>query len=298
MAELLTVIAILAILMALVGVGVYNYLRDLKLTEYDNAAKSIYIAAQNSITDLQASGEWAARESTYAAGMAQNPTAPRTDDEGKTQGDDALYYYVSADFAQKQGILPAGSIEAQVWDGSYVIEYRYDTGTVYGVFFTEGSQEDLESFYATGTGTNIRDRGVRRGNDPLVGYYGGAAATNLESVTLQEPVVNAGRSSVLAVTDPNLATGIDAMETVWLVTIQTGALDGEPGEGAGGTGGEEAAKPLKLMLSRGTGGGVSVRIIEDGQATLPIQDDFVTLSGEPSNKNTYSIDLALLKAND
>ena len=31
MAELLTVIAILAILMALVGVGVYNYLRDLKL---------------------------------------------------------------------------------------------------------------------------------------------------------------------------------------------------------------------------------------------------------------------------
>lgn len=298
MAELLTVIAILAILMALVGVGVYNYLRDLKLTEYDNAAKSIYIAAQNSITDLQASGEWAARESTYAAGMAQNPTAPRTDDEGKTQGDDALYYYVSADFAQKQGILPAGSIEAQVWDGSYVIEYRYDTGTVYGVFFTEGSQEDLESFYATGTGTNIRDRGVRRGNDPLVGYYGGAAATNLESVTLQEPVVNAGRSSVLAVTDPNLATGIDAMETVMLVTIQKGALDGEAGEGAGETGGEEAAKPLKLMLSRGTGGGVSVRIIEDGQATLPIHDDFVTLSGEPSNKNTYSIDLALLKAND
>lgn len=148
----------------------------------------------------------------------------------------------------------AGSIEAQVWDGSYVIEYRYDTGTVYGVFFTEGSQEDLESFYATGTGTNIRDRGVRRGNDPLVGYYGGAAATNLESVTLQEPVVNAGRSSVLAVTDPNLATGIDAMETVMLVTIQKGALDGEPGEGAGGTGGEEAAKPLKLMLSRGTEG--------------------------------------------
>ena len=74
---------------------------------------------------------------------------------------------MSADFAQKQGILPAGSIEAQVWDGSYVIEYRYDTGTVYGVFFTEGSQEDLESFYATGTGRTSATGGFVAGTTRL-----------------------------------------------------------------------------------------------------------------------------------
>lgn len=140
--------------------------------------------------------------------------------------------------------------------------------------------------------------GFVAGTTRLSAYYGGAAATNLESVTLQEPVVNAGRSSVLAVTDPNLATGIDAMETVMLVTIQKGALDGEPGEGAGGTGGEEAAKPLKLMLSRGTEGAFPCASSKTARPRWPIQDDFVTLSGEPSNKNTYSIDLALLKAND
>ena len=156
-AELLTVVAILAILAAIVGVSVANYLRNLTLTEYDNAAKSIYIAAQNNLADLQASGEWDANKNGVYIGKAEvagekaaEPTAQRTDDNGETQNDGLHYYYVSAEFARNSGILPQGTIDADVWGKSFIIEYCYETATVYGVFYTEESQTSLNGFYEKG----------------------------------------------------------------------------------------------------------------------------------------------------
>ena len=294
-AELLTVVAILAILAAIVGVSVANYLRNLTLTEYDNAAKSIYIAAQNSIADLQASGEWMAKESTYTKGEVRQPTAPRTDDEGRTQADDDRFYYVTAQFARDNGILPAGSIEAQVWGDSFIIEYRYDTGTVYGVFYAEGDMSELGSFYARGTSGNerIRDRDTRRDNNPIIGYYGGAAAANLDSATLKAPIVSAGRSPVLGVTDPNLAAG--GVGTITLVTIEKALPKGEDPA--------EVGQQIKLMLRQKTSpsgmrtGGISVYIVADGKAILPVDDTFVKMSGELGKETTYSIDLIKLRVN-
>lgn len=281
MAELLTVVAILAILMGLVGLGVYNYLRDLTLTQYDNAAKSIYIAAQNSIADLQASGQWVADEDAYTKGDAK-----------KCENDDR-YYYVSAATARTNGMLPAGSIEAQVWDGDFVIEYSYETASVFGVFYTEGGQTELEGYYAAGKGS--RERESRRNNNPIIGYYGGADASALDSVTLEEPIVSAGRSPVLGVTDPNLTEG--EVDTITLVTIEKALPEGEKPADLG--------QQIKLMLKQRTtpsgirmSGDVSVRIIAGGQATLPIDDTFVKMSGESGKEATYSIDLVKLRANE
>nr|WP_172623445.1 hypothetical protein [Arabiibacter massiliensis] len=285
MAELLTVVAILAILMGLTGIAVFNYVRDLTLTEYDNAAKSIYVAAQNGIADLQASGEWMEGKQTYTTAPAQKPTAPRTDDGRKTENDDDLYYYVSAQFAQQNGILPAGSIEAEVWGGDYIVEYRYDTATVYGVFYTEGGQTELNTFYEGGG--NVRDRTTRRNHDPIVGYYGGAAAANLDSVALEAPVVSAGRSPKLGVTDPNLLSDkLKADKLVTLVTIEKALAEGEKPADSG--------QQIKLMLQRGTADSVVAHIVENGVVGPEV--GFVELSGESGKKATYSIDLVQLKA--
>ena len=154
---------------------------------------------------------------------------------------------------------------------------------MFGVFYTEGGQAQLETYYDQGRGA--RDRDTRRNHDPIVGYYGGADAGALDSVTLKEPVVSAGRSPVLGVTDPNLETS--ELETITLVTIEKTAPEGEAAD---------PEKQLKLML-RKEHGVVSVRVIADGNVVLPIDDSFVKLSGDLGKETTYSIDLAQLKAN-
>ena len=188
-AELLTVVAILAILAAIVGVSVANYLRNLTLTEYDNAAKSIYVAAQNNLADLQASGEWDANKNGVYTGKAEvagekaaEPTAQRTDDNNETQDDGLHYFYVTAEFARESGMLPQGTVDADVWNQDFIIEYCYETATVYGVFYTEESQTSLNGFYEKGKqDIDIRSKEERKkSGSVLVGYYGGAAARNLD----------------------------------------------------------------------------------------------------------------------
>ena len=188
-AELLTVVAILAILAAIVGVSVANYLRNLTLTEYDNAAKSIYIAAQNNLADLQASGEWDANKNGVYTGKAEvagekaaEPTAQRTDDNNETQDDGLHYFYVTAEFARESGMLPQGTVDADVWNQDFIIEYCYETATVYGVFYTEESPTSLNGFYEKGKqDIDIRSKEERKkSGSVLVGYYGGAAARNLD----------------------------------------------------------------------------------------------------------------------
>ena len=83
MAELLTVVAILAVLAAIAGIAVANYLRDITLTEYDNAAKSIYIAAQNNLADLQANGEWTGESETYTSPDNKTHATPLNNEENK-----------------------------------------------------------------------------------------------------------------------------------------------------------------------------------------------------------------------
>lgn len=295
-AELLTVVAILAILMAIAGVSLVNYMRNLTFTEYNNAAKSIYIAAQNNIADLQASGEWDASAKGRFTGkeavgseMAAEPTAQRTDDNGETQNDGLHYYYVSAEFARNSGILPQGTIDADVWDKSFIIEYCYETAMVYGVFYTEKPQSDLDTYYAKSTSsTDIRSETARR-EPPVVGYYGGASARSLAHVELKAPSIVVANGHIL-VMDPNLDT-LNAWDTYQMLTI---------------TGQDET---LMLRLSSPAPNLAQVTVYRKGGSSLAkvnlaatATDDFcekTTIPSEGSSsakKNTYSIDIAALQA--
>lgn len=296
MAELLAVVAILAVLMAIAGVAVSNYLRDLTLTEYDNTAKSIYIAAQNNMTDLRASGEWTANAANAYAKTSGNsngagptaPTAKRTDDNGATENDNLTYYYINAETARDNGILPAGTIDETVRGNDFVIEYCYETATVYGVFYTKTTNngKTLISYYQQGIGTSgidVRAKEARRDNNPVVGYYGGASATDLEHATLTDPIVATGRSSKAAITDQNLKTQPSA-KTALVVTFTDKTVD------AGKT-----ASTVSLALSKGLAGTAQVQLVKDGNAKTLTDTSFCTLSD--ITKSTYTLDLAAMKNN-
>ena len=54
LAEMMVVIAIIAILAALIFVGVQTYIRSLNKLEYDNYAKELFIVAQNHLSMAKA----------------------------------------------------------------------------------------------------------------------------------------------------------------------------------------------------------------------------------------------------
>lgn len=58
LAEMLLTVSIIIILGAVIAVNVIRYRQNLKLTEMDNAAREIYMAAQNHLSESVSTGEW------------------------------------------------------------------------------------------------------------------------------------------------------------------------------------------------------------------------------------------------
>lgn len=293
MAELLTVVAILAVLAAIAGIAVANYLRDITLTEYDNAAKSIYIAAQNNIADLQASGEWTGDNGTYASPDNKTNAAPLNNEENKNY----TFYAVNAAAARTNGILPPGTIDETVRSNDYVIEYCYETATVYGVFYSKESTGAVSAYYTEGKSSGsdgFRTLDSRRNHNPEIGYYGGADAANLSSVILKSPVVSAGRSSAFAIEDPNLAgvkdpdgtTTLAPRSTTTIITLSKSGLDNTNAE----------SRVMLALSSDGISLQPTVRLINNNQIITLLDSSFCSY-GDPTTKTIYSINLVSLQGN-
>lgn len=227
LAEVLVVIAIIAILGGVVAITVVNHRRSLGLLERNNIAKEIFVAAQNHLTVAYGEG-YLGLDSETSFG---------------TQEAEGIYYFVvngagdiSKDTVLGQ-MLPFGSIDETVRaGGSYIIRYQKDTGTVldvfycskndptsqYNHFFGDGfAKEDLEKVM------NIRyEVSARRNwvNGSILGWYGGDAKTELATLKLKRPnikVVNAEKLYV-EVTDPNNGTE-GAMLSLIISGVSSGA---------------------------------------------------------------------------
>ena len=264
MAELLMTVAIILILSSLVFVGILQIVNRMKMMEMNQTAKQIFIAAQNHLTQVKAGGKLEielaeAEDSSDPEAVAakswfgQEVTNIRLSDGKQTsagEGTEASaettvekqYYAVDqtglSGGAGKgsgilSGMLPFGSIDETVRKGgSWIIQYEASTGTVQGVFYTDGShglfgkssakltvtndQESLQSAVRNGASDNygeaVRMRYVPKqtGNSDrvIVGYYGGAEAKKLVLKKIKAPVVEIDNKNYLKVNvyDPNSST--------------------------------------------------------------------------------------------
>lgn len=264
MAELLMTVAIILILSSLVFVGILQIVNRMKMMEMNQTAKQIFIAAQNHLTQVKAGGKLEielaeAEDSSDPEAVAakswfgQEVTNIRLSDGKQTsagEGTEASaettvekqYYAVDqtglSGGAGKgsgilSGMLPFGSIDETVRKGgSWIIQYEASTGTVQGVFYTDGShglfgkssakltvtndQESLQSAVRNGASDNygeaVRMRYVPKqtGNSDrvIVGYYGGAEAKKLVLKKIKAPVVEIDNTNYLKVNvyDPNSST--------------------------------------------------------------------------------------------
>lgn len=214
LAETLVALAISIILLAITMVGILHYYKNMKLTEMDNTAKEIFIAAQNHLTAADASGELKRyREKALddtdtsvkkeALGTLIKEKPKDVPDGINWPADNKEYYYIEYNIPSGttgnlegsilQYMLPFGAIDETVRaDGRYIIEYNVETATVYGVFYAE---EDVDFSYLDiltldkngGRADTADGRHTRRDYDAgIIGYYGGAMADILPSAPTDE----------------------------------------------------------------------------------------------------------------
>ncbi|MBR2528030.1 MAG: type II secretion system protein [Blautia sp.] len=224
MAEMLIVVAIIAVLSGVAFVSVWNYQRTLGQLERDAIAKEIYVAAQNHLTIAYGAGYLGMTSS----GFGTQETA--TEDSGK----EVYYFTVNGNISDSSilgQILPFGSLDETVrGGGSYIVRYQKNTGLVLDVFYCtrNGSptqfnyalaDSDYDAVLALRDTDSVSHKNDRKNwNSHILGWYGGADAALLPSTTLQAPsikVVNAEKLYV-EVTNPN--SGISDAQLKLIIT--------------------------------------------------------------------------------
>lgn len=166
--EMLAVVAILVILLGISMVAAAGYRDLLKITELDNAAREIYMAAEN--------------RAVLLSGVR------RLSNQLGEKAPDSQFDYVSKT-SMKEELLPTGSIDPALRDGDFYIVYDRKSGSVTDVFYAESSMDGLmtdgfDKFYENWA--KSRSERLEMKNQMLVGWYNGQAAQG-EDVELDIP---------------------------------------------------------------------------------------------------------------
>lgn len=174
MVEALAAVAILVILLGLSAVGVSYYRDLLKITELDNAARAIYMAAEDRAVLLESGGQLEdilVGASPLAGGTGGVPSQV-------VKGKDDV---VALD------LLTAGAVDPALLEGEFYIVYDPAGAAVTDVFYTEGPgiQDIGYAFSIAGD----RDKRMRPDSGPMLGYYGGEHAPRQDYSPLPAPEV-------------------------------------------------------------------------------------------------------------
>ena len=200
--EVLLTVAILVVIFAVAVIGVSKFQQSLRQKELDSKAEIIYMAAQNRLTELAASGRsdlyTPTKVTTDAAGMTttetllpdvfelgeDNTPIDRKPNELTKDLFDNLYYVQSTGVGTgisttAATILPENRVEAEIRDNYWVIEYSPDSASVYAVFYSEDRSDYTPAGY-----NNFRAKNIRIKENKMVGYYGGDIVKTVDTTQL------------------------------------------------------------------------------------------------------------------
>ena len=203
--EMLVTVLILVILFALAMIPISKIQKNLRQTELDSRAEMIFSAVQNRMTRLQAAGQDSYYQPTGTTGVKKLNMIPKDADKDNNYEPTTLAYVTSDDKDNPNSaaswIYPETEAEAELWDGSWVVEFDPSSGSVYAVFF---SREDMK--YTPDGFNDLRYRDKRLEKGAKVGYYGGdsVGAVATESLDLTVDVINKDQLLVVASCKVNL----------------------------------------------------------------------------------------------
>lgn len=209
--EMLAVTAIVVILLAVGMVSVVRYARWLEITELDNTAREIYLAAENRAVLLSAGGRLnklvAEKGQTLALPAEGAGVSPLAAGGGDQEGELRYISYSYNDAKDAlDDLLPEGTIDPALRKGTFYIVYQLNVDEE-GNYVGTGSVTDV--FYA-GKGGNIGEladiyplrelsREERLNAKKMVGYYGSASVGGGASSPLSAPIVEIQNGEELTV---------------------------------------------------------------------------------------------------
>lgn len=178
--ETLAVVAILVILLSISAVAAAYYRDYLKITELDNAAREIYMAAENRAVLLNSGDQM---DTALTGGQVI------TLSEGGDPSDSVKRTYVTyegPDGTALGDLLTFGAIDPALLDGQFHIVYDQASGAVTDVFYTEGPEDIQDIDHAFSIAGN---RDARMRETPMLGYYGGEQTARENYTPLSAPEV-------------------------------------------------------------------------------------------------------------
>ncbi len=180
--EMLVAVGILAVLLAVAVPSIFYYRRELKLTELDDNARAVFMAAQNHLSALRSTSVGDLEVSAAVGREAQDVPGAAVPGLGA----ETKLKYVATDIekADPDWLVLPRSIEGDIAAGSYLVEFDPASGAVYGVFFMEkgeGNALDGSVYSNIGTTCRVRDgrRSFAKDNGLFVGYYGADGALDI-----------------------------------------------------------------------------------------------------------------------
>ncbi len=207
LAEMLVVVAIIGILLAVAIPNVISYYRTLKLTELDDSARTIFLAAQNELTALKNKGD-AKLQNLANSGIYTpapgGPAVPRPDGVDTAASPQQVVYVNSSPYSYAtdedirdttgtandyDNVLVLGSIETEIQGNHYVIEYNPKYGTVYAVWYWEKGSFDYENDAYKSSGIEKPEEKNSR-LPKMVGYYGGSAIDRIDVGQMPFPTLD------------------------------------------------------------------------------------------------------------
>ncbi|MCF2615670.1 prepilin-type N-terminal cleavage/methylation domain-containing protein [Oscillibacter valericigenes] len=189
MTELLTVVAILAVLIAVAVPAVIAASKTLKMRELDDTAREIFLAAQNTLTARKADGTL---------------SAPEGD---QVEGQEGWYWLFDGD---TDFLLPDGAVEPAVAENHIAIWYNAGSAMVVEVYYGEkngsfaspGCDEWNVGYIQNGAYSNSRRQSGSAGEaraEKRIGYYDGTDLPRGAVEQLLPPVLEIVNSDELKV---------------------------------------------------------------------------------------------------
>ena len=183
--ELLTTVAIMVVFLAISVVAVGSYRSKLKITELDNAARQIYLAAQNRAVLLHSRGA--------LEPLLENAGSDLTVAEDGSVEEYSYITNTNANADKKAALdqlLPVGTIDPSLREGQFYIVYEPDSGSVTDAFYMEDAlTQEFPLYYATAA-VNHPSADDRRKAAPMVGWYSAKAAEAGGASYLAAPEIN------------------------------------------------------------------------------------------------------------
>lgn len=208
MSELLIVVAIVIVLFAVAVLSLVTIQKNLRQKELDSKAEILYVAVQNRMSELRAGGyeslyQYDENKDNGVAKVGLIPLDAPEEDAEDAITKDTLCYVVSADRVAvgkaAASVLPESSVDAELWNNHWVIEYDPESGSVYSAFYSEEEITSGDVSTTLPTYLNrMRVRQARLRNGAKIGYYGGARVISGTTDTLKPDISIDNREKLTA----------------------------------------------------------------------------------------------------